>query len=350
MKIHFSIISYLDVSVMPAFKLKVINDGQSDSLWLIFNPALMEFRRRSGRYLKATKSLVETFFVIEQDYLFSENDEIAIQNESEPNIAENQDYMDIGDDESDDSDELPIKIIDDLYQQLREAHQESRSTSNYTDEFIQHKDLRPNLTHYQFAGVKWMLDREQVLNHFPTEFTEVFLRWPEADLNTKFFYNDRIYALVINKNEDVAIPSGGILADAMGLGKTVEMLDLILLNRRDTSEMSPCEIQTKSNANDSEDDIEQVRCLCTKSHRETVSCTRCHTLQHRLCVSQRNSKITPDSQYICPSCWQTEEPLKAKTTFIVSPPSIKLQWRDEVVKHVRDENFKVGALAYFEIT
>lgn len=333
---------------MPAFKLQVIND---ESLWLLFYPRMMEFRQRPGRYLKATKSLVETFFVIERDYLFSESDEIVIQNETESvctgeqNAMENPDLMDIKDDESDDSDELPIKIIDDLYQQLREAHQENRLPSKYAHEFIQHKNLRPKLTHYQIAGVEWMLEREQVLNYFPTEYTEVLLRWPHIDSNEKFFYNERIYALVVNKNEDVPIPSGGILADAMGLGKTVEMLDLILLNQREMLERNPYEMHTESDDFEFVDDIHEVRCLCAKSYTDTVRCTRCYMLQHRQCVSQRNTEITPDSQYICPTCWQSEEPLRAKTTFIVSPPSIKLQWRDEVVKHICDDNFKVSRLS-----
>lgn len=335
---------------MPAFKLQQLDDG---ILWLLFEPKLMEFRNRSSKYLRATKCLVEQFFVIEQENLFGDNDEIVIEDEAivqdveQPN--ENDDdlmNLDFDDDDiSDDSDELPVKIIDDLYQQLREGHSETGPVQNYTDEFIQHKDLRPTLTHYQTLGVKWMLNRERIIDHFPTEFKEVILRWPDLNNNIKFFYNERTMILVVNRNDDVPIPTGGILADAMGLGKTVEMLDLILLNPRPTIECALNKQFIDLTQYIFDDDPEHLRCLCAKkSLTDTVRCTRCYRLQHRTCVSQRDKLTTPDAQYICPTCWQKEEPLKAKTTFIVSPPSIKLQWRDEVIKHISDENFKVSRL------
>lgn len=120
------------------------------------------------------------------------------------------------------------------------------------------------------------------------------------------------------------------------------MLDLILLNPRKNFEQEIRSIDLTQNEFKDED-FDYLRCLCTNnSSVDTVRCTRCYMLQHRLCVSQLNLSTAPDTQYICPSCWQKEEPLKAKTTFIVSPPSIKLQWRDEVINHVSDANFKVS--------
>lgn len=341
---------YTDVSVVPAFQLQEYSDGTVDSLMLVFEPKLMEFRNRSSRYLRATKCLVEQFFVIEQENVFGDSDEIVIEDEAivpvEPQPNENDDdLMDFDDDASDDSDELPIKIIDDLYQQLREGHHETGPVQNYTEEYIQHKDLRPRLTHYQHDGVKWMLNRERIIDHFPTEFKEVIPRWPDLKTNTKFFYNERTMILVVDKNDDVAIPSGGILADAMGLGKTVEILDLILLNPRPPHDCLHNKQFIDLSQYEFEDHPDFLRCLCAKkSLTDTVRCTRCYYLQHRSCVSQRDRPTSPDIQYICPTCWQKEEPLNAKTTFIVSPPSIKLQWRDEVIKHVSDENFKVSIL------
>lgn len=339
---------------MPAFKLQEQSDGTVESLWLMFEPKLMEFRNRSSKYLRATKCLVEQFFVIEQDNVFADTDEIVIedeiivQDEAQSNENNVDDLMDFGDDDddddaSDDSDELPVKIIDDLYQQLREKHHETGPIYNYTTEYVQHKDLRPTLTHYQTDGVKWMLNRERIVDHFPTEFKEVMRRWPDLDNNVKFFYNERTMTLMVNKNDDVPIPSGGILADAMGLGKTVEMLDLILLNPRPANECQHNKQFIDLTKYEFEYDPQFLRCLCAKKElTDTVRCTRCCMLQHRICVSQRDKPTTPDAQYICPTCWQKEEPLKAKTTFIVSPPSIKLQWRDEVIKHISDENFKVS--------
>ncbi|XP_055320162.1 E3 ubiquitin-protein ligase SHPRH [Sitodiplosis mosellana] len=338
-----------DMNAVAAFKLREYSDGTVETLWLVFEPKLMEFRNRPSKYLRATKCLVEQFFVIEQENLFVDSDEIVIEDEAivEAESAANEnddDLMDFEDDDaSDDSDEMPVKIIDDLYQQLREGHRETGPVHNYTEEYIQHIELRPTLTHYQIDGVKWMLNRERIIDNFPTEFKEVIRRWPDLNTNTKFFYNERTIILLVDKNDDVPIPSGGILADAMGLGKTVEMLDLILLNPRPAIECAHNKqfIDLTQYEFDN-DDSDFLRCLCTKKNlTDTVRCTRCCMLQHRSCVSQRDKPTTPDTQYICPTCWQKEEPLTAKTTFIVSPPSIKLQWRDEVIKHISDDNFKV---------
>lgn len=344
----------IDVATVPAFKLQVFNDD-SDQLWLLFQPQLMKKRNRTGRYLAATKRLVEQFFIIEQENLFGEDDEIVIHDEiraPEPNengTADDalQTVDDNESDDSDDSDELPIKIVDDFYQQLREAHRESDTLQNYTNESVQHTHLRTQLKPHQIDGVKWMLNRELNVDHFPTEFKEVFRRWPPLTTNDKttFFYSERTMILQVNQNEDVPLPSGGILADAMGLGKTVEMLDLILLNPRHVHQSEQYKFFDDLTQYEYDDYYDELRCLCSKqSMRDTVKCTRCYLLQHRECVSQRDKPTTPDAHYICPTCWQKEEPLKAKTTFIVSPPSIKLQWRDEVFKHISDTNFKVSTV------
>lgn len=159
----------------------------------------------------------------------------------------------------------------------------------------------------------------------------------------------------------------------MGLGKTVETLALILLNPRNM------EVNEKENATlidrapnveantqsdipmtiEPETEVETriegshnnpiglgLRCLCInlKSVANTVVCTRCSYSQHRKCVSHPFDGITPDDQYICPACWQTEPKVVAKTTFIVSPTSIKMQWMDEVIKHISDESFKVSKI------
>lgn len=332
---------------VSAFKLHIIDDEANQSLWLVFRPQLMEKSNRPSRYLRATKCLVEEFFVIEQQNIFGENDEIEMENDESGDSEHADGDGDDDDGTSIDSDELPVKIIDELYLQLRETHKENKTLHKYPNEYIQHKDLRPQLTNYQIDGVNWMLNRERVINHFPTEFKEIKRRWPESESNVKFYYNERTLILMVNKNEDVSIPTGGILADAMGLGKTVEMLDLILLNPRQENPTNR-QYADLNQYDFPDDDIDFLRCLCAKkSVNDTVRCRKCFMLQHRFCVSQFDRSNAPDAQYICPTCWQTEEPLMAKTTFIVSPPSIKLQWRDEVIKHISDENFKVSRLKDF---
>lgn len=203
---------------VAAFTLQTINNDTTESLWLVFHPNLMEFRNRPGRYIRSTKNLCEEFLIIERN-LFDESDEMEIENEvsiPEAVAPDNSVTFDLENDESNDSDELPVKIIDNLYSELRCAHRENGPMEQYSDEYIQHKELRPKLKHYQIDGVKWMLYREQIIDHFPTEYSAVFRRWPIEDDTTKFYYNERTMTLVVNKNDDIQIPSGGVLADAMG--------------------------------------------------------------------------------------------------------------------------------------
>lgn len=359
LKFPLFLIIFLDVHNVTAFQVEC--DSIDDSLWLTFSSKLLQDNRKSGAYLRGMKSLIETFFIVEQENIFGESDDEPMKqsDESNENIKQEESTsgMDIDSDDESDCDVLPTSIIDNFYQQLRESQEANNvRLNNYTNEYVQHKNLRPRLTQYQMNGVKWMLNRERITSYYPTEFKEIKRRWID-DENHKFYYNQRTILIRFNQNDDVKIPSGGILADAMGLGKTVEMLDLILLNQRvpEPQSNSNCLASLLENINKSpatqtkntdqmecDSDEPMIRCLCSdKKDKSFVNCVRCNTLQHRKCVSQIDSDVTPDKSYICPYCWQNEQPIKAKTTFIVSPTSIKMQWYDEVIKHISCENFKV---------
>lgn len=356
-KINLSIEIYiilficLDVKNVEAFEIEVRSDG---SLWLILVPELLQDKCKSGPYLRSLRDLIETFFVVERENLFDTddddshptNDDTMEHNDRNEQVAAEASTNSIELAANDfDDDHLPTTFFDELYQKLRDAHEQNGYVGHsYTDEYVQHADMRPTLTPYQKQGIKWMLNRENGQRFYPTEFKAITLRWLHSDKHT-FYYNSRSIQIKIDQNDDVRIPSGGILADAMGLGKTVEMLTLILLNRRTvasqpilTAAYDNCPAISENEA------IEVVvRCLCpAKTNKSIVRCNECQLYQHRECVAQSDTNATPDRLYYCPYCWKHREPLRVKTTFIVSPSSIKMQWYDEIVKHIATTDFRVS--------
>lgn len=82
-------------------------------------------------------------------------------------------------------------------------------------------------------------------------------------------------------------------------------------------------------------------CVCSsKSKRNLVRCRHCDRYQHAHCVSKGQTDLV---DYQCPECWsKVTTIIPSAATFIVSPPSIKMQWQKEIEKHVSlDEGFKV---------
>eukprot|EP00741_Cyanophora_paradoxa_P003533 tig00000711_g3431.t1 len=101
--------------------------------------------------------------------------------------------------------------------------------------------LRP----YQLQSLRWMLDREAS----PTSLA-VEMFWSELTLGdgTRAYYNP--FAGNV-KLQDVSAARGGILGEEMGLGKTVELLALIALNRPPASWLEGAPVRpglTRSNA------------------------------------------------------------------------------------------------------
>ncbi|KAG0212392.1 hypothetical protein BGX28_006361 [Mortierella sp. GBA30] len=129
--------------------------------------------------------------------------------------------------------------IKDLYTHLRPA------TFGEPPKGIQPALLRPQLLPFQRRSVAWCLQREcGVVNDFGTvEYKEpamtekLPLSWETATTPSgQLLFINRLYGAICPANPELVAeqqePRGGILAEEMGLGKTVEMLALILLNRR----------------------------------------------------------------------------------------------------------------------
>lgn len=272
--------------------------------------------------------------------------------------------------------EFGTDMVSELYQRLRQAHFEYDKLST-NDVMVQHPAMKATLKSYQVGAVRWMLHRE-LCHEEDSMYQRVYRRWPPNDDDdsdgNQFFYNPFQWTLRLKPEvSKIQLPSGGILADEMGLGKTVEALALILLNQRPIEEVMGGSTQRQSveyleidddddDNDDDEDDDEYgddepqtakrwkpmevpVRCFCrdtsNAASKRVIQCSKCRLRQHRACVLKHAVADIHESNYICPQCWNYEEPVKSGGTVIVSPRSIKKQWFHEVKKHIDDDNFKV---------
>lgn len=276
-------------------------------------------------------------------------------------------------------------IVKKLYEKLRDAH--LRNDGYEMDEiYVQSEHMNSKLTPYQIDAVRWMLKRELCSDSYKNEWIPIPLKFdiPKDSYRCNrvkgdslyFYFCPRTYDFAVSSVEwnlsDYKIPSGGILADEMGLGKTVELLALILKNRRPIEDFESETNHAESSENkefanggveesteigglesDDEPLSKKVKksetinlvCFCTsQSNKKLITCIKCALSQHRKCVLT-HCEMTDDTEkdYICPSCWQFEDVSVSGATLIVTPPSIKKQWMDEVKKHITDNGLKVSA-------
>lgn len=107
--------------------------------------------------------------------------------------------------------------LDELFDKLA-----SEQAGASTDSFVEPPQLTSSLREHQKRGVAWMLSRErQAPNVLPTFFEE------RLELGRQVFYNS------VTSTSTTARPSpvfGGLLADDMGNGKTLQTLAVILSN------------------------------------------------------------------------------------------------------------------------
>ncbi|KAG5680655.1 hypothetical protein PVAND_010149 [Polypedilum vanderplanki] len=260
----------------------------------------------------------------------------------------------IEEDSNDDSEILSENFhsVDGFYEKLKRAHAEEDFT-NITEN-VQHPKLRNStrLRPYQVRGVRWMLKRELEVEKIFENFIKLRSKFnPEQIL----FYNPINCDLrEENPEEGLVFPSGGVLCDEMGLGKSVEMITLVLMNarnkgtkreREEDNEITP-EILTKLKPTKKS----IIKCPCFKEskrkHATTlVICTKCFTAQHIKCAFMREITDEDRYDYTCCYCWkQPNKLIDVNTTIIVSPTAIKKQWENEIKRHVCDKDFKV--LAY----
>ncbi|XP_053664769.1 E3 ubiquitin-protein ligase SHPRH [Anopheles marshallii] len=235
--------------------------------------------------------------------------------------------------------------VQQFYDQLRSYHQarSKESDSSSVLDNVQHPYLRPVLRPYQQEAISWMFRRETDPQTLPAQ----YVRLRNRSLAEVDFFMD-LYGCTVSDTppKPTALPAGGILADEMGMGKTVEILGLLLLNRKNDYSQAKTRSQSSDDSMTDDDDSAEVfplKCFCTSTHRrKTITCRKCGRLQHRKCVLKHHQpKQNIPSRYICPECWRTEPLVESGATIIVSPASIKHQWESEIRKHVSDPNFRL---------
>lgn len=186
--------------------------------------------------------------------------------------------------------------------------------------------------------------------------TLLFYYLPLGHFVTPRIYHEYLKELSRLKNH------GGILADKMGLGKTVETIGLILTNRRKTNDSSPIHQIPNQDClylHTTDPLYGQVQCLCGENNHEIIEdisveellrqsfkqkyfikgnlikCLLCANYQHVAC--SKYNPVNNEFPYYCSYCWQKIPQIDSPASLIVCPKSILVQWIGELKKHVKEE-------------
>ncbi|KAL9919026.1 E3 ubiquitin-protein ligase SHPRH isoform 1-T1 [Glossina fuscipes fuscipes] len=231
---------------------------------------------------------------------------------------------------------LKTYVTTQLFEALKKAHLIFK-TNNQETLKLPAKFL-PTLCKYQERTIHWLLQREQHVHRFPAYFIQLQARDAQSTVYKyfcgQFFQRER--------PDDIVLPPGGILAEEMGLGKTVEILALILLHPRLNVQVpSFIEPLLQNSLAKRKRMVKEVFCICNSdSKRNLISCTKCCLWQHKNCVDKyEKDNDGVERVYFCPACWQEviqdNGKIPSKATFIVSPNMINFQWMEEIKCHVQ---------------
>ncbi|KAF7456324.1 E3 ubiquitin-protein ligase SHPRH [Cryptosporidium felis] len=235
--------------------------------------------------------------------------------------------------------------------------------------------IKSCLRSYQKDAVMFALEIEkngsQISLDFPPYWCRIKLDYEEDSEDGSDYWEkspadkdetqDFLFANIISGEISRTLPpgggvftvKGGFLCDEMGLGKSLEIIALILLNpktetcigfKEDTHPDSICDPE-----NAGEGDFE---CPCGMKQDldlRVEKCRICGVGFHYCCCIGEDPGLNrleerPVRGYCCSICQnsQSSETIYAKTTLIIAPGSIVDQWHDEFEKHLEKGVLKIG--------
>ncbi|GMS84454.1 hypothetical protein PENTCL1PPCAC_6629 [Pristionchus entomophagus] len=251
------------------------------------------------------------------------------------------------------------RTIEDFFDEVRA---ERTALKQYA---LRTEKLSARLRPYQRDAVRFMIDRELRPNlriHFSWFYCHIKM---EIDEMTLYYLPNLAFFLSTCPVLPTLSTCGGVLAEDMGLGKTVELLALITTV---TPDHTPVVVET-TGENTKMDEVGEVlddlisnvvasvegekavsqfkrkkevgMMYYSKSSSPTkhkmIICEECGTS----CVQQRvhwSPGLSTQTRFVCPECIMiTKELIPIKTTLIVVPNAIAHQWYEEIRKHVKDE-------------
>lgn len=213
--------------------------------------------------------------------------------------------------------------------------------------------LVTRLRDYQQQAVQWMLHREASDGSKQRPFEQWWpIPEPAGDGSTVLWYNQFVGCVTdckaLTSYPDVL--KGGILAEEMGLGKTLEMMAVILSNKKTNLSQERSVFgrsiprfseRAFSSSSFSTPADTSVVCYCRGERSPAQlslglsNCIHCGTEQHNYCMGIRGGEGASAFPYLCPSCARLDitGTLPSGATLIVTPAAIQEQWRQELIKH-----------------
>lgn len=254
-------------------------------------------------------------------------------------------------------------------------HHKLKDTSNL---------LRVKLRPYQERAVAWMLSRELTPCSSSVTETDPWVHLEAADeefddnlatvhLARQWCMNPCTGEYCLDResppahviNRDSYYTSGGLLCEEMGLGKTVEVISLVLANPRNLTldsarplpdlgslnnvscvECAKCiDFRRSSSGLDASRQAKRYKSSASVYHQPTSTsswtmCRECYGFAHRACSQLGDSEQSARKGFVCQSCLKvfdrfggSRKLVQSKATLIVVPQMLLEQWIDELERH-----------------